>query len=204
MDWLIAKLRRTTAQIRRDTPLLIPVSGCPVVPKAGFGTAGQDYWTYGRANAANQPTVGARHAVPEDARSSTLLCVYCSEGAVFCTAGLRPAFLNFGLKLRLQMESQRRRPEASGTITEFCKHVLDGHAVLTPHSGTACRAPTEEKPEFGCGARETAYAEGHHTIFPPFPAAGRRRPCAQPADGYTRSCTCDLNPGTRRGSDRPR
>jgi hypothetical protein len=53
--------------------------------------------------------------------------------------------LTLNLRAQLQNQIQKRRPEASGTETKSCKHVLDGHAILTPRSGTACRAPTEEE-----------------------------------------------------------
>src|SRR5580704_18185601 len=59
------------------------------------------------------------------------------------TAGLRPAFLNFVLNLsgkcKVKGAGRRpavRRPNAASTL-------LDSNALLTPHSGTACRAPTE-------------------------------------------------------------
>ncbi|MGB0000001.1 MAG: hypothetical protein WBQ04_07775, partial [Candidatus Acidiferrales bacterium] len=53
-----------------------------------------------------------------------------SAGFGFCTAGLRPAFLNLVLKLRLQIQNQRRRPEASGTKDGAIAAVDDSAAEL--------------------------------------------------------------------------
>ena len=47
-----------------------------------------------------------------------------------CTAGLRPAFLNLVLRLRLQTQSQRRRPEASGTKIPTSQSAISDESYL--------------------------------------------------------------------------
>ena len=107
--------------------------------------------------------VGARHAVPEDASSTTALCVYPCDRECPCTAGLRPAFSNFVLKLflklRWQMQSQRRRPEAGGTNRSCVNTPANGtmepssraarHAV--PLLKTCCWPTTMAMPSSGTG-----------------------------------------------------
>ena len=74
-------------------------------------------------------SVGARHAVPgKRTWRNWAIC----RGRGLCTAGLWPAFLNL---IPWPRRSNHER---------HVHGAMDGARALVAHSGTACRAPTEE------------------------------------------------------------
>ena len=74
-----------------------------------------------------------------------MLCVHCRDAACCLLYRWPPAGV-FEFGFEVVPADEKSKAPAGGRRYENskrCKSMLDGHAVLAPHSGTACRAPTE-------------------------------------------------------------